>query len=395
MRLGFSSAAWWGPPKKFDQPEKDRRVSWLELFYDLVYVIALARITHHFAAHVSVGGFFEYAGLFCLIFWGWLNGSLYHDLHGNEGLRTRLMTLWQMMIIAALSVVLELTDGRLTAVTIVFMAMQLFILYLWLSVGFYDPAHRRYNRPYTILYLIALGLMGLSLALPESWLKVLLPIVLVLNYTPPFIAQWLLRRASQNLDLSTSMFERLGLFTIIVFGELVVGVVNGMSASEGIDFHAWINFALAMVIIFALWWIFFTLIWRGEAKHGFLNASILELLYIPPLIALGLIAVSFTAFFNPHHDVHILQKVCGYAIAVILISISLIMGLLELPHRVLPIRRHFRLSLVLTAALFFISAVIPFQLETSYYLLVVVVLLVAEIFYLNLLYYGFVKSITN
>jgi low temperature requirement protein LtrA len=235
--------------------------------------------------------------------------------------------------------------------------------------------------------------MGLSMVLTESWLKVLLPVVLVLNYAPPFITQWLLRRSSVNLDLSSSMFERLGLFTIIVFGELVVGVVNGMSASAGMDIQAWINFALAMTIIFALWWIFFTLVWRGEAKHGFLNASILELLYIPPLIALGLIAVSFTAFFDPHRDVHTLQKVFGYAVAVILISISLIMGLLQLPGRVIPIRRHFRLSLVLTAALFFISALIPFQLQTTYYLLVVTMLLVAEIFYLNALYYGFRKAL--
>ena len=46
MRFSISSSAWWGPPKKFDRDIKERRISWLELFYDLVYVIAIARITH-------------------------------------------------------------------------------------------------------------------------------------------------------------------------------------------------------------------------------------------------------------------------------------------------------------------------------------------------------------
>jgi low temperature requirement protein LtrA len=100
VRFG-KSATWWGPPKKFDPNFQERRISWLELFYDLVYVIAISRITHHLAMHINFEGFLQYACLFILIFWGWLNGSLYYDIHGSEGLRTRLMTLWQVMIIAA------------------------------------------------------------------------------------------------------------------------------------------------------------------------------------------------------------------------------------------------------------------------------------------------------
>ncbi|SDL52323.1 Low temperature requirement protein LtrA [Catalinimonas alkaloidigena] len=388
MHFGFSSAAWWGPPKKFDQPERDRRVSWLELFYDLVYVIAISRITHHFSEHVSLGSFFEYAGLFCLIFWGWLNGSLYYDLHGNEGLRTRLMTLWQMMIIAALSITLSLPDPNHVHVTVVFMVMQFFITYLWWSVGFYDPSHRPYSRPYTVLYLLSLGLMGLSLVFPERWLTWLLPVVLVCNYAPPFISQGLLRRSSRNIDMTPSMFERLGLFTIIVFGELVLGVINGVSDTQEMDFLAWLNFALALAIIFALWWIFFTLVWRGEAQKGFIKASALELLYIPPLITLGLMAVSFTSFFDPHEEARALRPLFGYAVAVFLTSISLIMGLVEVLKRVRPLKRRFRLSLVLTAAVFLLSALIAFQPAMLYYLLGVLVVLVIEILYLNSLYYA-------
>src|SRR5678815_957268 len=122
MRFSISSSAWWGPPKKFDRDIKERRISWLELFYDLVYVIAIARITHHLSLHISIPGFLEYASLFILIFWGWLNGSLYHDLHGNEGLRTRLMTLWQMMIIAAFAITIDQSgSNRIANITIVFM----------------------------------------------------------------------------------------------------------------------------------------------------------------------------------------------------------------------------------------------------------------------------------
>src|SRR5262249_9146145 len=153
------------------------------LFFDLVYVIAIAKITHHLSLHITPGGFFEFASMFILIFWGWLNGSLYHDIHGNEGLRTRLMTLWQRMIIAALAVTTDQSSRKsYTNTTIVLMVMQLFITYLWWSVGFYDKEHRKYNKPYTILFLVALVLMGLSLVLPQQWLKLIVPLVLICNY---------------------------------------------------------------------------------------------------------------------------------------------------------------------------------------------------------------------
>jgi low temperature requirement protein LtrA len=42
---------WWGPPKNFDQRKNERKISWLELFYDLVYVAAIAQLTHHLASH--------------------------------------------------------------------------------------------------------------------------------------------------------------------------------------------------------------------------------------------------------------------------------------------------------------------------------------------------------
>lgn len=127
------------------------------------------------------------------------------------------MTLWQMMILAALAIMLDRpATTNFTGITIVLMIMQLYLTYLWWSVGFYDQSHRRYNRPYTVLYLVALALMGVSLFLPEQALRWIVPLAILCNYLPPFISSRLLGRSSMDLDMSSSMFERLGLFTIIV-----------------------------------------------------------------------------------------------------------------------------------------------------------------------------------
>jgi low temperature requirement protein LtrA len=389
MRFDLASKRWWGAPRKFDQPEEERRVSWLELFYDLVYVIAIARITHHFALHVSINGFLEYISLFILIFWGWLNGSLYHDLHGNEGLRTRLMTLWQMMIIAALAITIDQSpERRYENITIVLMVMQLYITYLWWAVGFYDRSHRRYNLPYTILYLAALALMALSFVVPHAWLKLIIPLVLICNYAPPFISKVLLTRDRMELNLSSSMVERMGLFTIIVFGEVVLGVVTGISKTGAEDFNDLFNFALALSIVFMLWWLFFTLIANRKVKPGFVRATFLELLYIPALISLGLIAVSFSSFFDLHESQFALQQVFGYAVAGFLTAISLMLGQLEFPSIVQKLKQSTRISLMLVALLFFVSTFINFQVDITYYLIGVIFILALEITYLNSRYYG-------
>src|SRR6187455_3136766 len=98
---------WWGPPKNFSERKHERKISWLELFYDLVYVAAIGQLTHHVAAHPSWGTLGYSFLLFCLVFWSWVNGSQYYDLHGHEGVRTRVFTLLQMLAIAAVAVTLE------------------------------------------------------------------------------------------------------------------------------------------------------------------------------------------------------------------------------------------------------------------------------------------------
>jgi len=387
-RINISSSAWWGAPKKFDREIKERRISWLELFYDLVYVIAIARITHHLSLHINIYGFLEYASLFILIYWGWLNGSLYHDLHGNEGLRTRLITLWQMMIIAAFAITIDQESRSYFNTTIVLMIMQFYITYLWWSVGFYDKSHRRYSRPYVVFFLLAMALMGLSLYVSQQWLKIIVPLAIICNYTPAFIAHRLLRRESTDLNLSSAMSERLGLFTIIVFGELVLGVVNGISEMHVTSFSTWLNFAFAIAIVFILWWIFFTLVSNREAKKGFLNATLLEILYIPTLISLGVIAASLSGLFNEDH--HSLQKIFGFAIAVFLIGISLMTALLEVPDKLHSLIRPIRISLFITALVFIIGSLINVTIDSLYYLIGIIVILVAEIFYLNSMYYRLV-----
>src|SRR4249919_2953975 len=98
---------WWGPPKNFSDQKNERKISWLELFYDLVYVAAISQLTHHLAEHLSWSELAYTFLLFALIFWSWVNGSQYYDLHGNDSIRTRLFTFFQMLAVAAVAITIS------------------------------------------------------------------------------------------------------------------------------------------------------------------------------------------------------------------------------------------------------------------------------------------------
>jgi low temperature requirement protein LtrA len=392
VKHNLGSKRWWGAPKKFTTEPGERKISWLELFYDLVYVIAISTITHYVAQQFSISALLDYFYLFVIVFWGWLNGSLYHDLHGTEGLRTKLMTLWQMLIIAALVITLHSEPGNLLFnATIVLLIMQAYITYLWWSVGIYDKEHRRLNKPYTILYLISFGLIFATLFLQQPYIRILFYLTLVLNCSPPFVSYFFLKRKISALSLSSSMTERLGLFTIILFGEVVLGVINGVIAFHRLDAMVWIQFGLAIIIVFTLWWLFFTIVSDRRCKSGLLNSSIFELLFIPLLIGLGLLGASFSDLFK-YFETASLQaewviKTFGFSISLFLLSIRVMMSFLNYPENYLPFKRISQRAFLATTVLIMAFTCLPLHITLVFHLLIVLAILIGLILYLNAIWY--------
>lgn len=131
------------------------------------------------------------------------------------------------------------------------------------------------------------------------------------------------------------MTERLGLFTIIIFGEVMADLINGVSELNELNLSIWINFSMAVFIVFALWWLFFTLVEDRPCKPGFLISSLLEVLYIPTLISLGLIGLSFHGLFiiAKHGDSHFvnMRVIFGYALGLFLLGMIIMPFLLVYP----------------------------------------------------------------
>lgn len=73
---------------------------------------------------------------------------------------------------------------------------------------------------------------------------------------PPFLGARIFRKNNDEFSMSSSMMERMGLITIIVFGEAILGVISGVTGMEDMNALIWANFGLGILVVFMLWWIF-------------------------------------------------------------------------------------------------------------------------------------------
>jgi low temperature requirement protein LtrA len=288
----------WRNSNQLNASIEDRKISWLELFYDLVYVIAVSKITHNLSLQVNTSGFLDYFYMLGLVYWGWLNGSAHHDLLGANDLRTIFLTIWQIVILSALIVTLNSPADKIYFnTTVVILIMQYYITYLWWSERIYDKSNLSINRYYTVIYSIAFMLIFSTFFLRQPFLRIAFYVALLLNYLPPYFENRALKGKRTEYRLTNSLTERLGLFTIILFGEVILGVINGISAFKNLTFYHWLLFIISIFIVFTLWFIFFRMIGDKKVKKGFIRNNLYALLFLPVAMSLGIIGVAFEKIF--------------------------------------------------------------------------------------------------
>jgi low temperature requirement protein LtrA len=291
---------WWDIPKKFTRRERERKITWLELFNDLVYAGIIAQLTEHLSGEPGWEGLCRFVFFFLFVFWAWTNGAEYHDLHGNEGVRTRYMTLLEILGAAAVAICLrEVYQGQHQGFALSFAFLQLIITYRWISVGYYDPTHWKLSKYYRYGYILAFVLLVASAFTDMHTAFILWGIVLPVNFLPNILSYWpISKNGDEKLIILTtdSLVERFGLFTIIVLGENIFGVIRGIAQHEEKSIAVWIMFVLAMLISFCLWWIYFDILADRRVKPGYVKYLAFYYLYIPLLASFAIVGSLYAAF---------------------------------------------------------------------------------------------------
>ena len=94
----------WQPPGRYEDRATDRRVTFLELFFDLVFVVVISQLAHRLSSHPSWSGVGWFVFLFYAVWSSWLNGTLYHHLHTTNDISVRVFTFAQMLAVSVMAV---------------------------------------------------------------------------------------------------------------------------------------------------------------------------------------------------------------------------------------------------------------------------------------------------
>lgn len=246
----------WQPPRLHTNQEnkEERKATWLELFYDLIFVVAIAELSHSLSKDVSVQGFIGFVALFVSVWWCWLGATFYATLFDTDDIRDRLLTLLQMMIVAALAV--NVHHGLSTSsigFALSYVAVRCILIFQFLFAGYHIKQARPLTNWYAVGFSIGVALWLVSIFVPIPWRFVLWILGLILDFSIPLGTGNLATKIPPDVS---HIPERLGLFTIIVLGESIVAVVRGVADREW-NISSILVALLGLSIAFSFWWLYF------------------------------------------------------------------------------------------------------------------------------------------
>ena len=246
-----------------DPAQPHRTASTLELFFDLVFVVAVSIASaqlHHALSHGDfVHGITSYAMVFFAVWWAWMNFTWFATSFDTDDWLYRVTTIIQMggVLVLAAGIPAAFEEGDFTVPVIGYIVMRVAMIAQWLrasrGAGDLKGAARRY----------AIGIAGvqvlwvLFLLIPSGPLQLVAFVVFALvEVSVPVFAE----HRRQTPWHPHHITERYGLFTLIVLGESLLASANAIiDAKNELDsFVPLISISvLTLVVTASLWWIYF------------------------------------------------------------------------------------------------------------------------------------------
>ncbi len=231
------------------------KVKPLELFFDLVYVLALTQCTALMAEDPTWEALLQGVVILGVLWWSWVVYACLTSVVDPEEGAVRLAVFGAMaaLLVVGLCVPEAFGDLGLTFAVAYGIVRAAQIWLLWLG-GSASPALR--HSVWTALApstTVGVGLLAIASQVDGDVQLALWAAALVLDILGPFLL------GSEGWTLVPGHFaERHGLFFIIALGESIVAI--GVGASHGVDGGVITAAVLGMGLAAAMWWAYFDVV---------------------------------------------------------------------------------------------------------------------------------------
>src|SRR5712691_1422670 len=279
-------ARWLQPPRlRTLAVEGERRASWLELFFDLVFVVAITELSRYLVLDHSAGGFLRFAALFIPVYVAWQGYMAYATRFDTDDLAFRLAYFGAMLAIAAMAVLIDdVAHGKHTAAfALAYVTLRSFMLALYWRAWRAVPEARTLIRLYGGGYSVGVAIWLASLAVDTPVRYMFWGVALTLELSLPPLSTHLHRRVPTS---GSHLPERWALFTLIVLGESVVAVALRTSGTNWqVDSVA--AGVLGFTAVAAIWWLYFDRQAGVVLRGSTMDVVVYSYAHIPLLMALA------------------------------------------------------------------------------------------------------------
>ncbi|HWU13909.1 MAG TPA: low temperature requirement protein A [Caulobacter sp.] len=238
------------------------RVTYVELFFDLVFVFAVTQLSHGLMAHPNLLGVVETGLLLMAVWWAWIFTAWVTNWLDPERAPVRIMLFAVMVVGMVMTMSIPKAFGdRGLPFALAFVTIQLgrSLFTAWAMRG--HPFQSR-NFIRISAWFAASGLLWIAGGLAEGGARLALwGGALALEYVSPALGFWtpgMGRARAEEWDVEGGhLAERCALFTIIALGEsiLVMGATTATLAWTPVVIAAFLaSFAGSL----AMWWIYFS-----------------------------------------------------------------------------------------------------------------------------------------
>ena len=230
------------------------RVTNLELFFDLVFVLAVTQCTASIAHDPSWTGIFEALAVLALLWWAWGGYAWLTSLIDPEEGPVRLLMFGAMAatVVASLCIPEVFGDLGLTF-ALAYGVLRVAHLGLYAVGARGMPDLRRAIAGLTVSTVLGLSLL-IAASFADGWIRgALWGVALLLDIGGPFVSD------SSGWTMQPEHFsERFGLFVLIALGESVVAI--GAGAEGDVTFGVVVAAVLGVVLAAGLWWMYFDVV---------------------------------------------------------------------------------------------------------------------------------------
>jgi low temperature requirement protein LtrA len=231
----------------------DQRVTFVELFFDLVFVFCVTQVVHLFHGHLDARTAGSALLVFWLIWWAWTQFAWALNAANTDHPRVQMATLLATAVafLLAVGIPRALADGALWfAVSYVILRLVGLLVYYW--VAWSDPLQRRAVRVFGLFSLGGLAAVLAGALAGGTAQYVLWGLAITLDLLAAGIGGQL-----EGWNLHPDHFaERHGLIVIIALGETLIVAASGLVAAPSTP-AAILTGILAVAVTCGLWWTYF------------------------------------------------------------------------------------------------------------------------------------------